>query len=162
MFEFDLKLPPLHCTHLCPVWRKCGHSVGLPWQQNVKGYCGSGQCSAPWPALMTASGRGRGHACTSCPGRGWGGVSVETRGRMSSVLRCEDVRRRGGEEATVPSQGQKCDLEWQLVAAGPGSGDPNPALLPAPATTGHPATLPEPMINNIWENRQPRRKARKF
>ena len=116
MFEFDLKLPPLHCTHLCPVWRKCGHSVGLPWQQNVKGDCGSGQCqcSAPWPALMTASCRGRAHACTSCPGRGWGGVSVETRGRMSWVLRCEDARRWGGDG---PQPGTKV-RPW--VAAGGG------------------------------------------
>ena len=100
---------------------------------NVKGDCGSGQCSAPWPALMTASSRGRGHACTSWPGRGWGrGVSRDQGPHVLSVevWGCDEVMRWG------PQPGTKV-RPW-VSAAGCCSGDPNPALLPATVATGHP------------------------
>ena len=127
---------------------------------NVKGDCGSGQCSAPWPALMAASSRGRGHACTSCPGRGLGGEGCQSR-PGASCPECWGVRMWGCDEVMRwdPQPGTKV-RPW--VSAG------GWLLLrgPEPCTaTGHcsyrtPATLPdpdpEPMINNIWENRQPR------
>ena len=123
---------------------------------NVKGDCGSGQSSAPWPALMAASSRGRGHACTSWPGRGWGrGVSRDQGPHVLSVevWGCDEVR--WGPQPGTKVRPWVSAGGWWLLLRGP---EPCTATghcsYPTPATLPDPE--PEPMINNIWENRQPR------